>query len=66
VIDVNFTVPGDDWYDGWREKDWHMFSEMPETLIKRGEYNRGLSYLSGVTHDEAAYFVCKPQLTAEN
>ncbi|XP_059481006.1 neuroligin-2 isoform X2 [Neocloeon triangulifer] len=57
VLDKSFKVPEDGWYDGWRERDWHMFQEMPEKSIIKGEFNRGLSYLGGITHDEAAYFI---------
>ncbi|XP_075229827.1 carboxyl ester lipase-like protein Gli isoform X2 [Lycorma delicatula] len=57
VYDVNFTVPGDNWYDGWREKDWHLINALPEEQIKRGEFNRGLSYMTGVTTQEAAHHV---------
>lgn len=57
VMDVNFTYPGDDWYEGWRESDWHFLSETPENLIRRGLFNRGLHYMSSVTTQEAAYVI---------
>lgn len=60
VLDKNFKVPEDHWYDGWRERDWHMFQDMPEKSLRMGDFNKGLSYLGGITHDEAAYFICKP------
>lgn len=62
VLDFNITYPGEDWYEGWRERDWHFLKEKPEDLIRRGEFNRGLHYMSGVTTQEAAYMVCKYQI----
>jgi hypothetical protein len=59
VLDRNFTVPRDGWYEGWREKDWNFMWDTPEELIRRGKFNRGLSYMSGVTTQEAAFFICK-------
>ncbi|PSN30280.1 hypothetical protein C0J52_25524 [Blattella germanica] len=57
VLDGNFTVPGDDWYEGWQEKDWHFMWKTPEEIIRRGEFNRGISYMSGVTTQEASFFI---------
>jgi hypothetical protein len=62
VLDGNFTVPKDGWYEGWREKDWHFLEDTPEDLIRRGRFNRGLSYMSGVTTQEAAFFICECNL----
>lgn len=59
VLDRNFTKPGDSWYHGWKERDWHFLNRTPEELIKHGHFNRGLSYMSGVTTQEAAYIICK-------
>lgn len=59
VLENNFTFPGDNWYEGWREKDWHFLQEKPESLIKRRKFNRGLHYMTGVTMQEAAYVICK-------
>lgn len=59
VLDTNFTFPGDNWYDGWHEADWHFMSETPEELIRKKMYNRGLHYMTGVTTQEAAHFICK-------
>ncbi|KAL5282203.1 Gli.2 family protein [Megaselia abdita] len=57
VLDYNITLPGDDWYEGWKQKDWELLSEMPEDLIKQRKFNRGLSYMTGVTTQEAAYVI---------
>ncbi|XP_018325997.1 neuroligin-4, Y-linked isoform X2 [Agrilus planipennis] len=54
VIDMNVTVP---YYEGWYEKDWHFIKDLPENLIRKGQFNRGLQYMAGVTLQEAAYFV---------
>jgi len=62
VLDGNFTVPGDGWYEGWRERDWHFLWETPEEMIRHGKFNRGVSYMSGVTTQEAAYFICECNL----
>ncbi|XP_037958142.1 cholinesterase [Teleopsis dalmanni] len=64
VLDYNFTVPGDDWYEGWREKDWHFLSEMPLSLIRQGKFNRGLQYMTGVTTQEAAFFISQNETLA--
>jgi len=66
VLDGNFTVPRDDWFEGWRERDWHFLWETPEELIRRGKFNRGLSYMSGVTIQEAAFFICECNLQLLN
>lgn len=57
VLDVNFTYPGDDWYEGWHESDWVFLKETPEQLVRKGHFNRGISYMSGVTLQEAAYVI---------
>lgn len=57
VLDVNFTFPGEDWYEGWRERDWHFLRETPEELVRRGHFNRGLAYMSGSTVQEAAFII---------
>lgn len=59
VLDNSFKYPGDDWYDGWRERDWYFLKETPTELIKRGQYNRGLHYMTGVNAHEAAYYICE-------
>lgn len=59
VSDLNFTFPGDEWYEGWRESDWHFLSETPEELVRKKMYNRGLHYMTGVSTQEAAYMICK-------
>ncbi|CAH2253859.1 jg22183 [Pararge aegeria aegeria] len=55
VLENNFTFPGDEWYEGWRERDWHFLSTMPEELIARRQFNPALRYMTGVTTQEAAY-----------
>lgn len=62
VLDGNFTVPRDGWYEGWRERDWHFLWDTPEELIRRKKFNQGVSYMSGVTTQEAAYFICECNL----
>lgn len=55
VIDMNVTMP---YYEGWQEKDWHFLYNTPEDLIKKKMFNSGLRYMSGVTMQEASYFLC--------
>ncbi|XP_004531688.1 neuroligin-2 isoform X1 [Ceratitis capitata] len=64
VLDHNFTVPGDDWYEGWREKDWRFLTQTPEYLIRQGHFNRGLQYMTGVTTQEASFFVAQNESLA--
>lgn len=59
VLDTNFTFPGDDWYEGWREADWHFMNETPEELLRKRKFNRGLHYMTGVATQDAAYLICK-------
>ncbi|XP_017023941.1 cholinesterase [Drosophila kikkawai] len=59
VLDHNFTLPGDDWYEGWRERDWRFLTQTPETLIRSGKFNRNIQYMTGVTTQEAAFFVAQ-------
>lgn len=59
VMEFNISYPGEDWYEGWREQDWHFLKEKPEDLIRKRQFNRGLHYMSGVTTQEAAYMLCK-------
>ncbi|XP_044741551.1 neuroligin-4, X-linked isoform X2 [Chrysoperla carnea] len=55
VLDQNLTMPE---YDGgWRKKDWVFLKETPEELIKKGHFNPNLRYMSGVTTQEAAFFI---------
>lgn len=64
VLENNFTFPGDNWYEGWHAQDWHFLQETPEELIKKRKFNRGLHYMTGVTMQEAAYFICKRTTTS--
>lgn len=64
VLDHNITVPGDDWYDGWHEKDWRFLSITPEELIRRKQFNHNLQYMTGVTTQEAASFVYQNETLA--
>lgn len=64
VLDHNFTVPGDDWYEGWREKDWRFLTQTPESLIRQGHFNHGIQYMAGVTTQEAAFFVAQNESLA--
>ncbi|KAG0715389.1 Neuroligin-4, Y-linked [Chionoecetes opilio] len=57
VVDTNFTVPGDEWYEEWEEKDWRIIPEMPINLYLRNSHHRDLRYLAGVNRDAAANFV---------
>ncbi|XP_055902454.1 neuroligin-2 [Eupeodes corollae] len=57
VLDYNFTLPSDDWYEGWRMKDWRFLSETPESLIRQSKFYKGLQYMTGVTTQEAAFFL---------
>lgn len=59
VLENNFTFPGDNWYEGWREKDWHFLNEAPEDLIKKRQFNSRLHYMTSITMQEAAYVVCE-------
>lgn len=59
VLDLNFTVPRDTWYEGWREQDWRFTNFTPEAQIRRGRFNRGLSYMAGVTTQEASFVICE-------
>lgn len=58
VMDLNFTVPGDSWYEGWKQENWFFTNFTPEVQIKRGEFNRGLAYMTSVTTQEAAMLIC--------
>ncbi|XP_073992685.1 carboxyl ester lipase-like protein Gli isoform X2 [Rhodnius prolixus] len=57
VMDLNFTVPGDSWYEGWKQENWFFTNFTPEVQIKRGEFNRGLAYMTSVTTQEAAMLI---------
>lgn len=57
VLDINFTIPQDDWYEGWRAADWRFFAEMPEESIKAKRYRKDLAYMAGVTTQEAAFII---------
>lgn len=61
VLDFNITMPV---FDGWREKDWHFLRETPEELIRKGHFNPNLRYMSGVTTQEAAFFISKLYIQA--
>ena len=58
VLENNFTFPQDNWYDGWKERDWHFLQDTPANLIRQKRFNRGLHYMTGVTTQEAAFFIC--------
>ncbi|XP_012274823.1 cholinesterase isoform X2 [Orussus abietinus] len=57
VLDINYTVPRDDWYESWRASDWHFFTETPEESIKKGKFRPDIAYMAGVTTQEAAFII---------
>ncbi|XP_044006452.1 neuroligin-4, X-linked isoform X3 [Aphidius gifuensis] len=57
VLDVDFKVPSDNWYDGWRASDWHFLDETPEQSIKAGRFRPDIKYMAGVTTQEASYIL---------
>nr|XP_003699366.1 PREDICTED: neuroligin-4, Y-linked isoform X1 [Megachile rotundata] len=66
VLDVNFTVPRDNWYEDWRASDWHFFTGTPENSIKNGWFKHNLAYMTGVTTQEAAYMIHNNATLARN
>lgn len=59
VLDLNISVPADWWYEGWNSKDWRFTNFTAEQDIKAKNFNRYISYMTGVTTQEAAYFLCE-------
>ncbi|XP_065226291.1 fatty acyl-CoA hydrolase precursor, medium chain isoform X2 [Planococcus citri] len=57
VIDANITMPVNEWYQGWNQRDWYFLNDTVESLIARGQINRNLAYMSGVTTQEAGYMI---------
>jgi len=57
VLDFNFTIPEDTWYEDWRASDWHFFTETPEESIKNRKYKKDIAYMAGVTTQEAAFII---------
>lgn len=57
VLDFNFTIPQDNWYEDWRASDWRFFAETPEESIKAYRYKKDLAYMAGVTTQEAAFII---------
>lgn len=66
VLDTNFTVPGDSWYENWRAADWHFFIETPEDSIKAHRFRNDIAYMAGVTTQEASYIVSKNVTLSRN
>ncbi|XP_046479601.1 cholinesterase isoform X1 [Neodiprion pinetum] len=66
VLDQNFTVPKDTWYEDWGASDWHLFNEMPEESIKARKFRKGLSYMTGVTTQEASFIIYDNDTLARN
>lgn len=56
VTDFNLTMP---YYEGWNDDDWIFLKDTPENLIRQKRYNRALRYMSSVTMQEAADFICE-------
>ncbi|KAL1123267.1 hypothetical protein AAG570_002353 [Ranatra chinensis] len=57
VLDKGFTVPEDNWYEGWKQEDWFFTNSTPEEQIRNKQFNSGLSYMTGVTTQEAAFLI---------
>ncbi|XP_049882214.1 acetylcholinesterase isoform X2 [Pectinophora gossypiella] len=66
VLENNFTFPGDEWYEGWRQRDWRFLDTPVEDLIKRRRFNPSLRYMTGVTTQEAAYVLYNNDSLAPN
>ena len=52
-------MPGDDWYEDWDEKDWHILPSLARPLYKKNLHHPQLRVLTGVNRDEAAKMVCE-------
>lgn len=66
VLDANFTVPRDSWFQkSFTEDDWHFLPKNPEELIKESSFKPQLKYMAGVTTQEAAYVICKLQFETD-
>lgn len=63
VVDGEIRKPGNNWYEGWQEKDWQFLDDVPEELVRLRKFNPAIRYMTGVTADEAAYVVCKSYQT---
>lgn len=57
TVDSKFRVPGDDWYEDWKEEDWHILPELPIKLYEKNHHHSDLHYLTGVNRNEAAKMV---------
>ncbi|KAF2360655.1 Carboxylesterase type B [Trinorchestia longiramus] len=67
VVDRNFTLPGDDWYEDWKEEDWRAMPENPIKMIWANLHHPELQCMAGVNRDEAANMVYEdPRLTSSN
>ncbi|XP_015598992.1 acetylcholinesterase isoform X2 [Cephus cinctus] len=66
VLDLNFTVPRDNWYEEWKSSDWHFFTETPEESIKARKFRKDLVYMAGVTTQEAAFVIHDNETLARN
>ncbi|XP_033208216.1 cholinesterase [Belonocnema kinseyi] len=66
ILDLNFTVPKDNWYEDWRASDWHFFTETPEDSIKERKFKHDISYMAGVTTQEASFIIVNNATLARN
>ncbi|XP_071543797.1 cholinesterase isoform X2 [Panulirus ornatus] len=66
TVDANFTVPGDDWYEDWHEKDWHILPELPVKLYQMNHHHPKLRYLTGVNRDAAANMIFEDNRLVQN
>lgn len=55
----NVSLPGDEWYEGWRSRDWALLPAAPAAMLQEGQFNPALRYMTGVTTQEAAYYLCE-------
>lgn len=53
----NVSLPGDEWYEGWRSRDWALLPAAPAAMLQEGQFNPALRYMTGVTTQEAAYYL---------
>ncbi|KAK4300064.1 hypothetical protein Pmani_027712 [Petrolisthes manimaculis] len=66
AVDANFTVPGDEWYEDWEEKDWRILPELPMKAYERNHHHPNLRFLTGVNRDAAADIVYRDNRLVQN
>ncbi|XP_059086237.1 neuroligin-like protein glit-1 [Tigriopus californicus] len=66
VVQVNISMPEDEWNEEWVSDDFMALPDLVTELYQQEKYNPRLQYLTGVSRDDASYLLYNNKSLAPN